>query len=57
VWDYEHWKKDPLSQKALARIAELEEHLSQAIRLVNDYGDQLKAWGALMEKQTKSKTT
>lgn len=24
MWDYEHWKKDPLSQKALARIAELE---------------------------------
>jgi hypothetical protein len=24
MWDYEHWKKDPLSQKALARIAALE---------------------------------
>lgn len=24
MWEFEHWKKDELSQKALARIAELE---------------------------------
>lgn len=37
------------------RIRELEEQLAQAIRLVSDYGDQLKAWADLLEKQTKVK--